>query len=219
MLNYRRYDNNLVSFGEGAHACKAAESAGGINRMNSNCAARRSIANLSLSLSLRFPALLVLFQILDATSKLSYVHARIRAPPSLAEVSRINVPDRVGPREIRCSLITKQRLIRFPRAAPRDKWTPLYDSGFMGRSSLYIYLSCSFSNETRFSRFAETFGFVEKWREGGGGRNESGKVSREERKRERERNLQRANDESSNIFNLYVYIYIYIHIHLWKKIY
>lgn len=51
MLNYRRYDNNLVSFGEGAHACKAAESAGGINRMNSNCAARRSIANLSLSLS------------------------------------------------------------------------------------------------------------------------------------------------------------------------
>lgn len=63
-----------------------------------------------------------------------------------------------------------------------------------------------------FQCFAETFGFVEKWREGGGGRNESGKVSREERKRERERNLQRANDESSNIFNLYVYIYIYIFI-------
>lgn len=93
----------------------------------------------------------------------------------------------------------------------------------MGRSSLYIYLSCSFSNarfletflrddETCFSRFAETFGFVKKWREGGGGRNESGKVSREERKRERERNLQRANDESSNIFNLYVYIYIHIHL-------
>lgn len=29
---------------------------------------------------------------------------------------------------------------------------------------------------------------------------------------EGERNLQRANDESSNIFNLYVYIYIYIFI-------
>lgn len=44
----------------GARACsKPAESAGGINRMNSNCAARRSIANLSLSLS----ALLALFQL------------------------------------------------------------------------------------------------------------------------------------------------------------
>lgn len=135
----------------------------------------------SLSLSLRFPALLVLFQILDATSKLSYIHARIRAPPSLAEVSRINVPDRVGPREIRCSLIAKQRLIRFPRAAPRGQmdatiWFRIYGSLFI----IYIYLSRSFSNarfletflrdETRFSRFAETFGFVEKWREGGRGK-------------------------------------------------
>lgn len=184
MLNYRRYDNNLVSFGEGAHACKAAESAGGINRMNSNCAARRSIANLSLSLSLslRFPALLVLFQILDATSKLSYVHARIRAPPSLAEVSRINVPDRVGPREIRCSLIAKQRLIRFSRAAPRRQmdatiWFRIYGSLFI----IYIYIyhalfrtrdfvETFLRDETRFSRFAETFGFVEKWREGGRGK-------------------------------------------------
>lgn len=63
MLNYRRYDNNLVSFGKGEGeggrgARKPAESAGGINRMNSNCAARRSIANPSpppLSLSLSLP--------------------------------------------------------------------------------------------------------------------------------------------------------------------
>lgn len=59
MLNYRRYDNNLVSFGVARACSKPAESAGGINRMNSNCAARRSIANLSLSLS----ALLALFQL------------------------------------------------------------------------------------------------------------------------------------------------------------
>lgn len=170
----------------------------------------------SLSLSLRFPALLVLFQILDATSKLSYVHARIRAPPSLAEVSRINVPDRVGPREIRCSLIAKQRLIRFPRAKPRGQmdatiWFRIYGSLFI----IYIYLSRSFSNarfletflrdETHFSRFAETFGFVEKWRE--------------ERKREREREICSGRMTNLQIFLIFMYIYIYIHIHLWKKIY
>lgn len=178
----------------------------------------------SLSLSLRFPALLVLFQILDATSKLSYVHARIRAPPSLAKVSRINVPDRVGPREIRCSLIAKQRLIRFPRAKPRGQmdatiWFRIYGSLFIIYIYIYIYHAL-FRTRDFLKHFYETrpiSAVLRKlsvlWKsggKGGGGRNESGKVSREERKRERERNLQRANDESSNIFNLYVYIYIFI---------
>lgn len=165
----------------------------------------------SLSLSLRFPALLVLFQILDATSKLSYVHARIRAPPSLAEVSRINVPDRVGPREIRCSLIAKQRLIRFSRAAPRGQmdatiWFRIYGSLFI----IYIYIYHALFRTRPVSAVLRKLSVL--WKsdgKGGGGRNESGKVSREERKRERERNFQRTNDESSNIFNLYVYIYTY----------
>lgn len=217
MLNYRRYDNNLVSFGEGAHACKAAESAGGINRMNSNCAARRSIANLSLSLSLRFPALLVLFQILDATSKLSYVHARIRAPPSLAEVSRINVPDRVGPREIRCSLIAKQRLIRFPRAAPRGQmdatiWFRIYGSLFI----IYIYIYHALFRTRPVSAVLRKLSVL--WKsggKGGGERNESGKVSREERKREREREI--CSGRMTNLQIFLIFMYIYIHIHLWKK--
>lgn len=231
MLNYRRYDNNLVSFGEGAHACKAAESAGGINRMNSNCAARRSIANLSLSLSLRFPALLVLFQILDATSKLSYVHARIRAPPSLAEVSRINVPDRVRPREIRCSLIAKQRLIRFPRAAPRGQmdatiWFRIYGSLFI----IYIYIyHALFRTRDFLKHFYETrpvSAVLRKlsvlWKsggKGGGGRNESGKVSREQRKREREREICSGRMTNLQIFLIFMYIYIYTYSFVKKNIY
>lgn len=173
----------------------------------------------SLSLSLRFPALLVLFQILDATSKLSYVHARIRAPPSLAEVSRINVPDRVGPREIRCSLIAKQRLIRFPRAAPRGQmdatiWFRIYESLFI----IYIFIMLFFEREiswnisTRrdlFQPFCGNFRFCGKVAGRGEGEGTNQGKFRGRRGRGRGREIFSGRMTNLQIFLIFMYIYTY----------
>lgn len=172
----------------------------------------------SLSLSLRFPALLVLFQILDATSKLSYVHARIRAPPSLAEVSRINVPDRVGPREIRCSLIAKQRLIRFSRAAPRGQmdatiWFRIYGSLFI----IYIYIYHALFRTRPVSAVLRKLSVL--WKSGGKGEGEGtnqGKF-RGRRGRGREREIFSGRMTNLQIFLIFMCIYIYIYIFICEK--